>query len=266
MRWQVILLGVASTTPLAFAATPTTQPRAATSQPALTDARVASADHSSAPHSSSLHSKLPDIKLDQVRLEDAIDFIRRVSGANIHVNWRALEGAGVSRKTLISMQLSDVPMRTVLRTMLRQASGENQLTFYVDENVIEITTREIADSELITRVYPVEDLVAEVPNFIGPSFDLQNQTNQTSGGGGGGGGGSSGQSLFGSGGTGANGDVIGQQTTKLQRGQSLAQTIEQTIQPSVWRDNGGVASIRYFNGHLIVRAPRSVQEAIAGRF
>ena len=32
----------------------------------------------------------------------------------------------------------------------------------------------------------------------------------------------------------------------------------------MWRDNGGTAAIRYFNGHLIVTAPRSIQEAIGG--
>jgi hypothetical protein len=32
----------------------------------------------------------------------------------------------------------------------------------------------------------------------------------------------------------------------------------------VWRQNGGPASIRFFNGTLIVTAPRSVHEAIGG--
>ena len=36
----------------------------------------------------------------------------------------------------------------------------------------------ISDQQLITRVYPVDDLVMEIPNFVGPSFNLSGQTAQ----------------------------------------------------------------------------------------
>ncbi len=37
-----------------------------------------------------------------------------------------------------------------------------------------------------------------------------------------------------------------------------------TVEPEVWRENGGTASIRYFRGRLIITAPRSVHEQIGG--
>ena len=40
--------------------------------------------------------------------------------------------------------------------------------------------------------------------------------------------------------------------------------IKELVQPEVWVDAGGSAQIRYFNGNLIVTAPRSVHEAIGG--
>jgi hypothetical protein len=40
--------------------------------------------------------------------------------------------------------------------------------------------------------------------------------------------------------------------------------IVQTVYPNMWVQNGGKASIRFFNGNLIVTAPRSVHEAIGG--
>jgi hypothetical protein len=40
--------------------------------------------------------------------------------------------------------------------------------------------------------------------------------------------------------------------------------IRETVRPEIWRENGGAASIRFYNGNLIVTAPRSVQEAIGG--
>src|SRR5437879_9181773 len=108
-----------------------------------------------------LSKKLPEIKFSAIALEDAIDYLRDVTGANIHVNWRALELMNVTRQTPVSVRLNDVTMRRVLKTILDETGAGDQLTWYAEEGVIEITTKEIADQQLITRVYPVQDLVAE---------------------------------------------------------------------------------------------------------
>jgi hypothetical protein len=52
--------------------------------------------------------------------------------------------------------------------------------------------------------------------------------------------------------------------TSDQKGQELVDLIKSVIRPSIWNDAGGPASIRYFNGKLIVTAPVSVHEAIGG--
>ncbi len=44
----------------------------------------------------------------------------------------------------------------------------------------------------------------------------------------------------------------------------LVQLIVETVTPSIWVQNGGKGTIRFFNGNLIVTAPRSVHEAIGG--
>ena len=44
----------------------------------------------------------------------------------------------------------------------------------------------------------------------------------------------------------------------------LVTLIRETIRPTIWKENGGTAAIRYYNGNLIVTAPRSVHEAIGG--
>ena len=219
--------------------------------------RPSSADQKAS--ATALQKTLGEIKFSSVALEDAIDYIREVSSTNIHVNWRALELLNVTRQTPISVKLSDVSMRRALKAILDETGAGQQITYYIEEGVLEITTRDIADQQMVTRVYPVDDLVMEVPNFVGPSFSLNSQA-QISGGGGGGGGGSS--SIF-SGSSNTNTNTQG--TTKQQRAEDLVKTIQETIHPEIWRENGCTASIRYFNGHLIVTAPRSVQEAISGK-
>jgi hypothetical protein len=204
-----------------------------------------------------LSLRLPETKLSNVRLEDAIASLQDLSGANIHVNWRALETVNITRETPITLRMQSLPLRKLLKYVLTEADGQGLATFYVEDGVIEVTTRDLADQRLITKVYPVEDLLLTIPDFNdAPNFQLQT-SQQTSGQGGGGGGG---QSLIGSGAT----DQEEERTTKADRGQELVQLVMYTVQPDVWRENGGTASIRFFRGRLIVTAPRSVHEQIGG--
>jgi uncharacterized membrane protein YgcG len=205
----------------------------------------------------------PAVKLDGVAFKDALDFVQDLSGANLHVNWAALQSAGVTKDSVIDVHLRGVPLRKILNVILSEAAAGNAvLTYYVDENVIEITTLELADKVLITRVYPVDDLLMDVPDFTdAPTVDLsQTGSTGTTAGVGGGGGGSSSSSIFGGGGGGGSDTTVSRQ----QRAQQLIDLITSIIRPEIWQANGGPASIRFFNGSLIVTAPRSVQEAIDG--
>ena len=85
---------------------------------------------------------LPATNLDNVSVNDAIDFLRDVSGANIHVNWRALEEVGVGKDAQVNVRLRSVNLRKVLDLVLEEAGGGTALTYYVDQGVIEVTTRE----------------------------------------------------------------------------------------------------------------------------
>ena len=197
-----------------------------------------------------LARKLPDVNLSNVALADALDFLRDTSAANMHVNWAALEAAGISKDTPVNLRLRGASLRKVLNLILTEAAGgADTLSFYSADGVLEITTREIADQEMVTIVYPVQDLLVEVPDFNNaPDFNLQAQ--QSAGGGGG-------SALFGGG-----GGEEEQQTTRAERADELISLITDTIQPDVWQVNGGTATIRFFQGNLIVRAPRSVHEAL----
>jgi hypothetical protein len=204
---------------------------------------------------------VPEVKINAVSLESAIDFVRDITGLNIHVNWRALEMLNVTRETPVTLKLANVSARRVLRALLDETGVGENLTWYIDEGVVEVTTKEISDAQLITRVYPVEDLIMTVPDFVGPSFSLESQ-GRVSGGGGGGGGGGSGLFQGGTNTTNNNAGNSGDTRSKTQRAEDLVKLVQETVRPEVWRENGGTSSIRYFNGHLIVTAPRSVHEAL----
>jgi hypothetical protein len=202
-----------------------------------------------------LNTVLPELRFENITFGDAIEFLRDVSGSNIHVNWKALEEIGVGKDAQVNVRLRTVSLRKVLNLVLSEAGPGGLLTYYIDDNVIEVTTRALADQQLLTRIYPVDDLIMDVPDFVGPDF----QINQSTSAGGGGGGG---QSLFG----GNSNENQNTGTTRMERADSLIETIQLIIQPEIWNTNGGPAAIRFWNGSLIVTAPRSVHEALGANF
>src|SRR5688572_11547462 len=108
-----------------------------------------------------LNRTLPAVDFTGVTFRDALDFVRDLTGANLHVNWRAIEAAGITPDTTINMKLRQVQLRKLLSMLLTEAAGGNTLAFYIEDGVIEVTTRDIADGKLYTKVYPVQDLLIE---------------------------------------------------------------------------------------------------------
>ncbi len=210
---------------------------------------------------------LPNTVMHAVPMRDAVQYLRNMTGANIFVNWNALEGAGIANITPITLHLRNVSMRKILSVMLEEASPSAGLVDYVSQNVLTITTRQEANTHLVTNVYPVGDLVMTVPNFTAPTFNLQNQSStsgvQVSSGSSGGGGGSGSSNLFSGSGGGAGGTNTPTQST-TQRAQALVALIEGTVQPNIWTSNGGPATIIYFNRELVVSAPVYIQQMISG--
>src|SRR5688572_27321855 len=241
----------------------------------LANPAMAQRNASNAIARAALNRNLPAIDFANVTLREALEFLRDISGTNIHVNWRAIETTGVTPDTTVNMKLRQVPMRRVLTMLLEEAAGGQTLTWYLDDGVIEVTTREISDSIMYTKVYDVQDLLFEPPEFIEPpDFDLSQYSDQQGGRGGGGGGGGGGYSGGGGGGGGGGGRGLfqtanqsNQQTEPRDpkaKANELIELIQAVVYPDVWAEAGGKASIKFFNGNLIITAPRTVHEAIGG--
>jgi uncharacterized membrane protein YgcG len=224
---------------------------------------VAASANSSA--NSSLNRRIVEAKFENKTLGEAIEWIREVAGANVTVNWRALAESNITPETQINLRLYNVTLRKLLATVLTEAGAGNSLTYLVDEGVIEITTQQLADARTYVKIYNIEDLLFEVPNFDqAPDFNISQQGGQggSSGGSGGkGGGGGGGSPLFGGGGGQQKEEKI---KSRDERAQELVDLIVNTVRPEIWKENGGTSSIRYFNGNLVISAPLSVHEMIGG--
>jgi hypothetical protein len=135
--------------PISLAA-PTTQP----SKLDQTDAAAAAAAKAG------LDRVVPGINFTGVTFQDAIEFIRDVTGANIFVNWRAIETAGIDRNSPVNMKLRNVKLSRVLSLVLTEASSnKSTLNWQLDDGVIMISTVEDLGRRTIIRVYDIRDLL-----------------------------------------------------------------------------------------------------------
>ena len=89
-----------------------------------------------------LNTVLPEVNFSGVALGDSLDFLRDVSGINLTVNWKALEEAGITKDTPVTMRLRSIATRKAIQMLLAEAGGGDKLTYDIDEGVVEVTTRQ----------------------------------------------------------------------------------------------------------------------------
>ena len=205
-----------------------------------------------------LDRKIPELRFEGVAFGDVVDFLRDVTGANLFVEWRTLEQAGIDRTTPVTVtRLTNVRFEKALQTVLREVGGGGTpLDYNIEEGIITISTREaIAQASPRTVVYDVSDLLFR-PLDAGdpPEVEFQLEAVERGGGGGGGGGG-----LFGGGQGGGAGQAESRPPETIL--EELVSLIEQLVTPDQWSTNGGTGNIRPFQTgssySMIVTATRN---------
>lgn len=101
-----------------------------------------------------------EVQFIETPLKDALLFIKEQHGINLWLNEAKISDEGVATDTPITLQLSGVTLRSVLKLMLEPL----QLTYLIDDEVMKITTVVDAGEKLSTRVYPVASLVIPIRN------------------------------------------------------------------------------------------------------
>ena len=211
-----------------------------------------------APIRARLAQVVGDVNLQDRPLRDAIKWYTTFTGVPVVINWRAMEQAGVDPETEVTIRLTNVPAQDLLTLILRMGAPDARLLYETTPWYVQVMTRPQANEQRVTRVYDVADLLMEVPHFDNaPEFDLNNALSNTNSGGSNGRSGGSNQGPF------ADRERTKEPVrTRSERGEDLAQLVRDTIEPDVWDTMGGQSTIKYFNGRLIVSAPRYVHAQI----
>ncbi|MEM8783309.1 MAG: hypothetical protein AAGE65_10710 [Planctomycetota bacterium] len=207
------------------------------------------------PTLATLLDRRTSVRFEATPFDDALRSWSRDTGVGLLINRPAWDNLGVDRAAPVTVQLDDVPAAQALLILLDL--GSDTFEFVAEPAPggegarrpgLQVRTKQEANRDAFVRVYDVRDLVMEVPNFTdAPSMDLD-------------------EALRGEGGsTFEEADDAPEPRTMQERGDALAETIRQSVEPYLWRSNGGdVATARFRNGRLIVRAPGYVHAQIAG--
>jgi len=101
---------------------------------------------------------IPRFSCQDMTLADALQQLSETAGVAIDIDRRALEEVGIDPSELrLTEELEGRDLRTVLRRLLEPIG----LTWTINYGAIWVTTPEVADSRLITRVYDVVDLIQD---------------------------------------------------------------------------------------------------------
>jgi hypothetical protein len=170
------------------------------------------------PAAQKLEKILEKVEVQRGRLDRLLTFIATSTGANLTVDWRAMEAAGIESGVAVTMNLQHVSAKAVLKEALTQAGGGNvRISYRIADNIIHISTVDALYHDVITRVYDVRDLIDDT---------LKNWKTQRKKG------------------------------NYQEASDALIRLIQETIDPTIWRDAGGSAGgMREIAGKLVVTLP-----------
>ncbi|MCX5671181.1 MAG: hypothetical protein NTU94_07685, partial [Planctomycetota bacterium] len=198
-----------------------------------------------------------DLDFEKTSLDNVLKYISEVQkGLNIVIDPDIATG-GIDLSTrVVDLKVKRVSIESVLGLILGADLG-----YKVEAGYLLVTTKEKLQQNLPMVTYPVQDLVAQIPDFgsNAPRFEISNVTQAASAAAGGGGGGFG--DLFGATKTATEQPTVGFQELM----DIIKRTVNNTADPTVaaWSDEGGPAAIEYMNGTLIVTQTRHGHEKVA---
>ena len=203
------------------------------------------------------HTTVP-IDFKDNTFEQVTNFLSRVSGENVYVDWRALDFIGVSPDDRVTLRLNDVSVAIALDRVLEQVGDDlDRPQWAVQDGMVTISSEQALRKHTGTDVYDIRDLLFKVPYFgNAPELDLgsalikagQAILGSAGGfGGGGGGGARGGGAIF---------SDPADQSPRLSREELVDQIvgiIQENIDPDGWRELGGdTGTLQELNGNLII--------------
>ncbi|HZN69851.1 MAG TPA: hypothetical protein VFB66_31545 [Tepidisphaeraceae bacterium] len=187
-----------------------------------------------------LERPLPEVNFDGAAFHDVIDFFRDVSGANIFVNWKALQNAGIDRNVPVTVRMTNVKFSKALQIVLDSVGGKEKLGYHVEDGVITVSMADDLDRDTDTRVYDIRDLLVTVPDVPARDGPLRLPRDAD--------------------GDPAKAAAEDPDNTRKQLAEDVIRLVKETVDPDQWEKSNRV---RHLQGQLIITAPPETHGSIA---
>jgi hypothetical protein len=104
------------------------------------------------------------VDFDKNALKEVMEYMSEKTGLNIFIDQASMKEAGVEYDSPITFKAKKVTVRTVLKKVFADLG----MTYVIREAAIQVITPDRAKDYLVTRAYPVQDLVAPFDMRWGP--------------------------------------------------------------------------------------------------
>ncbi|HAK93454.1 MAG TPA: hypothetical protein DCM87_00175 [Planctomycetes bacterium] len=178
------------------------------------------------------------IDFDNKPLADAIDYIKKITQINIHID-KDVD----PEETKVKLNLTQVKLQDALELMMLNTG----LAYTFRNNVLTITVPEKARGLVILKIYTVTDILSRIRDFPGPKLEITTPDEETESGGG-------------PGGTGFQFEE-GEESKTLEPEQLQKLVQESTGGQDVW--DGEINRIQVHRGQLLVEASPELHARVA---
>lgn len=192
---------------------------------------------------SKLENQKVTINFSETPFEEAINFLRDITGLNFVISNEARD---IVTDATVSLRLREIRLKNALALIL---AVDESLKWSIKHDVIYISTEEAEPPQLFLEFYNVSEIVQTVPDFPAPQIALRDTGEPWRQGGGGGGGG---------------GGIIdlGDSDSDEAVGTGFDWEKLQELIDRILGDDEGEGEIRYTGGLLIVRKPLEAHKKI----
>ena len=102
------------------------------------------------------------VQFEPTSLAEVIDYLKKLTKINIHVDPQGLAEEGVSTDTPITINLGEeIMLKSALNLILQPL----HLSYVIQDEVLKITSEQLRDGAIVHVTYNVADLVIAIPNF-----------------------------------------------------------------------------------------------------
>ncbi len=199
------------------------------------------------------------VNTENIRLQDAINFLQQVTGADLEPIWDDGSGdGGLDPEQEVSIRVEGVSALAVLEKLLAQSRDQfgfgSGATWQMTEwGAMQIGPKDILNHNRSLKIYPISDLILVIPNYEdAPTLDLNAVLQSGQGGGG--------RSPF------RNITTDDREYISAEeRAEPIIDMVVSLVEPEQWEQNGGSgASVRFWQGNLLVNAPDYIHRGIDG--